>query len=78
MLPWGTPDLIFYTLSTKDLASSKFKVLRITGLKDMTVISLPWNLHLALTSGSRCQQVTSAIRRRLLLRQSLVWVGTCI
>ena len=36
----------------------------------MTVISLPWNLHLALTAGNWCQQVTSVVRR-LLVRQAL-------
>jgi len=37
----------------------------------MTDISLPWNLHLALTAGNRYQQVTSVVRRRLLVRQVL-------
>jgi len=33
----------------------------------MTVISLPWNLHSALTAGNQRQQVTSVVRRRLLV-----------
>jgi len=37
----------------------------------MTVISLLWNLHLALTAGNRCQQVTSVVRRISLVRQAL-------
>jgi len=37
----------------------------------MTVISLPWNLHLALKAENRCQQVTSAVRRKLLVQQVL-------
>jgi len=37
----------------------------------MTVIRLPRNLSLTLTAGNRCQQVTSVVRRRLLVRQAL-------
>jgi len=37
----------------------------------MTIISLPWNLHLALTAGNWCQQVTSVVRRISLVRQAL-------
>jgi len=36
----------------------------------MTVISLAWSLHLAFTTGNQCQQVTSAVRRRLLVHQA--------
>ena len=43
--------------------------LKILGSKVMTVISLPWNLRLALTAENQCQQVTSVVR--LLVRQAL-------
>ena len=45
--------------------------LEILGSKVMTVISLPWNLYLALTAGNRCQQVTSVVRRISLVHQAL-------
>ena len=45
--------------------------LKILGLKVMTVISLPSNLHLPLMVGNRHQQITSVVRRRLLVRQVL-------
>ena len=45
--------------------------LKILGSKVMTVISLPWNLDLALTAGNRRQQVTSVVRRISLVRQAL-------
>jgi len=45
--------------------------LKILGSKVMTVISLPWNLYLALMAGNRCQQVTSVVRRISLVRQVL-------
>ena len=45
--------------------------LKILGSKVMTVISLPWNLYLALTAGNRRQQVTSVVRRISLVRQAL-------
>jgi len=45
--------------------------LKILGSKVMTVISLPWNLYLALTTGNRRQQVTSVVRRISLVRQAL-------
>ena len=45
--------------------------LRILGSKVMTVISLPWNLYLALTAGNRRQQVTTVVRRISLVRQAL-------
>ena len=45
--------------------------LKILGSKVMTVISLPWNLYLALTVGNRRQQVTSVVRRISLVRQAL-------
>ena len=35
----------------------------ILGLKTVTVISIPWNLHLVLTEGNRHQQVASVVRR---------------
>jgi len=37
----------------------------------MTVVTLPWDLHSVLTAVNQCQQVSSAVRRRLLVRQSL-------
>jgi len=55
-------------------AGSKINVgieLKILCSKVMTVISLPWNLYLALTAGNRRQQVTSVIRRISLVRQAL-------
>ena len=45
--------------------------LNIFSSKIMTVISLPWNLHLTFTAGNRRPQVTSVVRRRLLVRQVL-------
>ena len=45
--------------------------LKILGLKVMAVISLPWNLYLALTAGNRRQQVTSVVRRISLAHQAL-------
>ena len=45
--------------------------LKILGSKVITVISLPWNLHLTLKAENRRQQVTSAVRRKLLVRQVL-------
>ena len=45
--------------------------LKILGSKVMTVISIPWNLYLALTAGNRRQQVTSVVRRISLVRQAL-------
>ena len=45
-------------------AGNKIKVgmeLKILGSKVMTVISLLWNLYLALTAGNRRQQVTSVV-----------------
>ena len=45
--------------------------LKILGSKVMTVISLPWNLYLALTAGNRRQQVTSVVRRISLVRLAL-------
>ena len=45
--------------------------LKILGSKVMTVISLPWNLYLALTAGNRHQQVTSVVRRISLVCQVL-------
>ena len=45
--------------------------LKILGSKVMTVISLPWNLYLALMAGNRHQQVTSVVRRISLVRQAL-------
>jgi len=44
--------------------------MNILGSKVMTVISLRWNLHMALTAGNQRQQVTSVVRR-LLVRQAL-------
>jgi len=43
--------------------------LKVLGSKVMTVISLPWNLHLALMAGNQHQQVASAVRRWLLVLQ---------
>jgi len=40
-------------------------------LKALTGISLPWNLHLALTAGNQRQKVISDLRRRLLVCRSL-------
>jgi len=37
----------------------------------MTVISLPWNLRLALMEGNWCHKVTTVVRRRLLVCQAL-------
>jgi len=37
------------------------------GSKVMTVFSIPWNFHLALTAENWSQQVTSVVRRRLLV-----------
>ena len=45
--------------------------LKMLGSKVMTVISLPWNLYLALIAGNRRQQVTSVVRRISLVRQAL-------
>jgi len=45
--------------------------LKILSLKVMTVNSLPWNLHLALTAGNQCQQVTSVVRRLLVMHLHL-------
>jgi len=45
--------------------------LKILSSKVMTVISLPWNLQLALTARNRHRQVSSVIRRKLLVRQAL-------
>ena len=45
--------------------------LKILGLKVMTVISLQWNLYLALTAGNQRQQVTSVVGRISLVRQVL-------
>ena len=45
--------------------------LKILDSKVLTVISLPQNFHLALIAGNQCQQVTSVVRRRLLVRQAL-------
>ena len=42
--------------------------LKILTSKVMTVISLPWNLYLALTAGNRRQRVTSVVRRISLVR----------
>jgi len=55
-------------------AGNKIKVgieLKILGSKVMTVISLKWNLYLALTAGNRRQQVTSVVRRISLVHQAL-------
>ena len=45
--------------------------LKILSLKVMTIISLPRNIHSALTAGIQSQQVTSVVRRRLLVYQVL-------
>jgi len=39
--------------------------------------SLAWSLHLAF-EGNQCQQVTGAVRRRLLVHQACVCVCTCM
>jgi len=44
--------------------------LKILTSKVMTVISLRWNLYLALTAGNRRQQVASVVRRISLVRQA--------
>jgi len=39
--------------------------------------SLAWSLHLAF-EGNQCQQVTGAVRRRLLVHQMCICVCTCM